>query len=136
MNKVLIDTNVLIYTVDADSQYHHQSQGFLFNSANELFTTSKNISEFLSVITRGKNPVSIENAIKAADDFLTFIKILFPAEHSHIRFKKLLLRYKPSGLSVHDFEIAAIALSNNISQIATFNYNDCTPIKEITLIKL
>ena len=136
MNKILIDTNLLIYSVDADSLYHHRAQNLLLDLSNELFTTSKNISEFLSVITRGKTSVSMVDAIGAVDDFSRFIKIIFPDNQSQIIFRKMLLRYKPSGLLIHDFEIAAIALSNNITHLATFHHSHFALIKELKLIKI
>ena len=49
---ILVDTNVLIYAVDADSRFHEQAIKFLSDSALKLFTTSKNISESLVVLTR------------------------------------------------------------------------------------
>ena len=49
---ILVDTNVLIYAVDADSRFHEQAIKFLSDSALKLFTTSKNVSEFLVVLTR------------------------------------------------------------------------------------
>jgi len=53
MNKsILVDTNVLIYAVDEDSKFHEGALNLLSNSQNNLFTTSKNISEFLVVLTR------------------------------------------------------------------------------------
>ncbi len=51
-NKVIVDTNILIYTVDADSCFHEQAINFLSDSILKLFTTSKNISEFVVVLTR------------------------------------------------------------------------------------
>ncbi|OQX63213.1 MAG: hypothetical protein B5M56_03740 [Desulfococcus sp. 4484_241] len=51
-NAILVDTNVLIYAVDADSRFHEQASNFLSDSALKLFTTSKNISESLVVLTR------------------------------------------------------------------------------------
>ena len=51
-NSILVDTNVLIYAVDADSQFNEQAIKFLSDPALKLFTTSKNISEFLVILTR------------------------------------------------------------------------------------
>lgn len=58
MNKLLLDTNILIYSIDEDSKYFNKSQN-LFSEHFELYTTSKNLSEFLSVVTRlPKNSIS------------------------------------------------------------------------------
>ena len=136
MNKVLVDTNVLVYALDADSMYFQASQIFLLDTSNQLFTTSKNIAEFLSVVTRFPNRISIEQALIAVNDFTRFIQIIFPDNHSFAVFQKLLIGYKTSGLMIHDMEIASIALSNNIVQIATFNKKDFAHVKELQLIDL
>ncbi len=52
MNKLLVDTNVLIYGIDQDSQFFARARAILENSYYHLVTTSKNLSEFLAVATR------------------------------------------------------------------------------------
>ena len=47
MNKVLLDTNVLIYSIDEESKYFNIAQKLIYSYKFELFTTSKNISEFI-----------------------------------------------------------------------------------------
>ena len=54
-DRILIDTNILIYSIDVDSKFHHKSIKLLPNPDNELYTTSKNISEFLVVLTRAES---------------------------------------------------------------------------------
>lgn len=134
--KILIDTNLLIYAVDEDSRYCEKSREILFNPAYELYTTSKNIAEFLSVITRYAKAISIEDALSAVNDFARFITILFPDDKSFLLYKKLLMRYKAHGLAVHDVEIASIAIAHHISAIATFNAKDFDFIKEIHLVEI
>ncbi len=52
MNKVGIDTNVFIYTLDKSSPHHKKCDILLKDPENELFTTTKNISEFIAVFTK------------------------------------------------------------------------------------
>lgn len=66
-NSVLLDTNVFIYALDADSKFHEQSKLFLQNPDYQLSTTSKNISEFLVVLTRTE---SVKIQITHAMDIL------------------------------------------------------------------
>ena len=54
-DRILIDTNILIYSIDVDSKFHRKSIKLLLNPDNELYTTSKNISEFLVVLTRAES---------------------------------------------------------------------------------
>lgn len=48
MTKVLIDTNIFIYDLDKKSKYNSKAKEIL-NSDFELYTSAKNISEFVSV---------------------------------------------------------------------------------------
>jgi predicted nucleic acid-binding protein len=136
MSKLLLDTNVLIYSIDEDSKYFKQAQD-IFTKQFELYTTSKNISEFLSVITRiPKNPLPLEDALLVVEDFINVMAILYPDEESFIIFQSLLRKYKPLELKIHDYEILSIGLANQVNTIATFNEKDFKEVKEIKLQSL
>lgn len=51
-NKVGVDTNIFIYTLDSSSPHHEMCDNFLKDIENELYTTSKNISEYMAVCTK------------------------------------------------------------------------------------
>lgn len=107
------------------------------NKGLELYTTSKNLSEFLAVITRiPKNSISIEEALLVIKDFMSISTVLYPTERSFSIFEDLLQKYKPIGLKIHDFEILSIGLANQINTIATFNVKDFEEISEINLCSL
>lgn len=132
---MLLDTNVLIYAIDEDSKYFHSVQKLLYSDNTKLFTTSKNITEFLAVVTRLPNAsISTSEALKITDDFQATFTVLYPDEKSNLVFRKLLKKYLPQGLKIHDYEIVSIALASNIKKIATFNQKDFSAIDEIELI--
>jgi len=133
MNKLLVDTNILIYSIDEGSKYFQRSQN-IFSDKVELYTTSKNLSEFLSVITRlPKNSLSLDDALLIIEDFTNAMTILYPNEKSFLIFQRLLRKYKPTGLKIHDYEILSIGLANQINTIATLNEKDFKEVKEIKL---
>jgi len=137
MNELLIDTNILVYAIDEDSEFYSKSQKLLYRSDYALFTTSKNLSEFLAVVTKG--PVvslSIDDALAVLADYVSLFSILYPSDNSFAIFRELLRKYKPSGLRVHDFEIASIGLAHEIKQIATVNAKDFEGIGEVKLVKI
>ncbi|MBW8049673.1 MAG: type II toxin-antitoxin system VapC family toxin [Cytophagales bacterium] len=136
MSKIVIDTNIFVYAIDEDSKFFTKSQNFLLDTKYEQFTTSKNISEFLAVVTRGKFPIQIKDALSVVNDIKSSMNVLFPTLSSFSIFEELLSKYEPVGLKIHDFEIASIGLGNQISQVATFNRKDFVEIKEINLISL
>ena len=138
MNKqVLLDTNILTYAIDEDSKYFEVVRGLLNDNSFEFCTTFKNLSEFLSVVTRAPNAsMSVQDALQAVEDFRSYLKILYPTEESLDLFVDLVRRYSPGGLKIHGHEIASIALSNKIPLIATLNKKDFAGIEEITLVPI
>lgn len=52
MSRVLIDTNILVYGIDKDSKYYDQAKKILGQRDKQLVTTSKNLIEFLTVVTK------------------------------------------------------------------------------------
>ena len=134
-NRILVDTNILIYSIDADSKFHQKSLEILLDPENELYTTSKNISEFLVVLTRAETVrINVIDALGILSELLTDITILYPNEKTHLIFYELLKKYKPAGLKIHDFEIASISLANGIDKIATENKSDFKNIEEIKIL--
>lgn len=137
MSKILVDTNILIYAIDQDSQFNSKSQELLLNSKADLFTTSKNLSEFLVVVTKGLTvSLSVDDALLAVNDFMATIAILYPNEKSFSISRDLIKKYHPTGLRIHDFEIISIGLAHKIKQVATNNISDFKNIKEINLITI
>ena len=132
MSKLLLDTNVLIYSIDEGSKYFNKAHN-IFSEQFELYTTSKNLSEFLSVITRIPNPLSLKDALIVIEDFVNGMTILYPNAESFIVFKDLLQKYQPVGLQIHDYEILSIGLTNKVTTIATFNEKDFNKVNEIKL---
>ena len=137
MNNLLVDTNILIYAIDKKSKFFTRSQEIITNPAYSLFTTSKNLSEFLSVVKRHpKSSISTAEAVKILKSFQDYFQVLYPSQVSYNRFISLLEKYKPTGIKVHDYEIVSIALANNVKQIATLNKKDFGSIKEIDLVTI
>ncbi len=137
MTNILFDTNLLIYAIDEDSKYFNSVQKILDDDSINLFTTSKNISEFLSVVTRYPNKsISIKEALLVIEEFKSTFTILYPTKESYLIFIDLLKKYSPHGLKIHDYEIISIALAHKIKNIATANKKDFSGIKEIELVPI
>ena len=80
MNNILLDTNLLIYAIDEDSKYYNSVHKLFDDESNNLFTTSKNISEFLSVITRyPEKSISIKDALIVIEE----LKSIYTDEEIH-----------------------------------------------------
>ncbi len=135
MSKVLVDTNILVYGIDQDSAFFSRARSVLESSNIELFTTSKNLSEFLTVVTRSSGyDLDTALALEILDEIIEGVTILYPNNESFAVLLELVERYKPSGLKIHDFEIISIGLAHKIRDLATFNTADFKPVKELSLI--
>jgi predicted nucleic acid-binding protein len=134
MNNLMLDTNVLVYAIDVDSKYHHQSLKLLQSKDYNLGTSSKNISELLVVLTRGpKVSINSDEAIDVVSNLTSNMQVLYPNLNSSKIFYELIQKYKPSGLRIHDFEIISIGIENDFREFATFNTKDFKLIEEISL---
>lgn len=134
MNRIGVDTNIFIYTLDSSSPYHKKCDCFLKDPDIEHFTTTKNISEYVAVCTKmgvNRNKMNgFYNEIKKN------VNILFPTKKSLENFENLNEKYKPKGNRVFDLEIASILITNNVNIIATVNIDDFKNIREINLVDL
>ena len=129
---ILIDTNILIYSTDTGHIYYNYAISIIKNNLKNIFITTKNVSEFVSVLT--KINIDYSNIQKYLNLIQKNYKILFPNETSFEIFTSLLDKYKPKGNKVFDIEIVSIMLANKINKIATLNKKDFENIKEIILI--
>jgi len=136
MEKIILDTNALVYLVDSSSSFSELVKNFLAAQEYDYYTTSKNISEFLAVVTRiPKKAISIENALESLEELENIIEIIYPTNESMIIFKKLLNKYQVTGIKIYDVEVVSIALSNHINKIYTYNEKDFEGIEEIRTIQ-
>lgn len=137
MSKVLVDTNILVYGIDEDSTFFKRSRKVLEQETYQLVTTSKNLIEFLAVITKSSGyNLSNETALEIVEEIIQGIDIVYPTQESIAIFLDLMNRYQPKGLKVHDFEIISIGLAHGIHQVATFNIKDFKSVKETSIIEV
>lgn len=137
MSRVLIDTNIFVYVIDEDSKYYDQAKRILDQREKQLVTTSKNLIEFLAVVTKSSGyNLNFELALEIIEEIIQSVEVIYPTQESMAIFLELVHRHSPSGLKVHDFEIISIGLAHGIHEVATFNTKDFKSIKEISLLNL
>ena len=93
MNKMVVDTNIFIYDLDRNSVFHKRASELLNDESIELYTTSKNISEFVSVCS--KLEINKELTINYLEDIIENTKILFPDTESLLIYKYLIRTLSP-----------------------------------------
>ncbi len=126
----VIDTNVLIYALDADSP-NHQSSRALLQAAQDgsasLYVFSQILCEFYSIVTNARRvakPRSSADAMNAIAGLLGFLQIL-PVPASTVEsWLRLLARHPVTGADIFDLQIIATMQANAIHRIYAFNHND------------
>lgn len=140
MNTYLIDTNILVYAYNIDSELHQKSLNILQDALDwktKVFIADKNLYEFYAIITdsrRVEKPVPIQEA----NDVVNFLKnsniqIIFPTPKTIDILLPLLKNYKVKKQQIFDFILAAMIIENNIDTIITRNDKDFNKIKEINV---
>ncbi|WKN45533.1 type II toxin-antitoxin system VapC family toxin [Tunicatimonas pelagia] len=126
----------MVYAKDEESDFHRQATYFVENHKAELIITSKSISEYLVIVTRGDKPLSsIDDAIQDIQDFVQNFTLIYPSQQSYQKLNMLLQQYEIRGKRIHDLEMVAIGLANDIVEVATFNTKDFVTIDEIKVME-
>lgn len=132
---MIIDTNILIYFINLDSDKHKQARKFLNDNVGKLVITHQNVLEAIRVLTH-KNfsrSMSLKEALNSVLLIARSCSIISPNLNTYYLVIELIKKYKLSGNRIFDAYLAATALSNGISTIATDNTRDCKKFKEIKL---
>jgi len=132
---MLIDTNILVYAINADSPKNHLAQLYLQNNITKLVVAHQNIFEALRVLTHPKfaNPMTTQNAHEALWAIIEACRIVYPNNKTHYLALELISKNNLFGNQIFDAYLAATALSNNITTVATDNIKDFQKF-EMTLV--
>lgn len=123
---MLIDTNILVYAINADSPKNEAAQLFLQKEINSLVVSHQNIFEALRVLTHPKfsSPMKPKEAQEAVWTIIETCKIIYPNNKTHYLALELIKENNLLGNQIFDAYLAATALSNNITKITTDNDKD------------
>lgn len=125
---MLIDSNILVYAINADSPKHKAAQDFLQKQTgeDEMEVAHQNIFETLRVLTHPKftHPMKTKEAEEAVWAIVDFCRIILPDYQTHHLALELIRKHNLRGNRIFDAYLAATALSNGINTIATDNEKD------------
>ncbi len=132
----LVDSNVLVYAINSASPKNQMAQRFLQSNVGDLAIAHQNVLETLRVLTHGKisNPMSIADASNAIDNIVRACQIISPNRLTYQVALGFLNKYGLTGDKIFDAYLAATAIANDITIIATDNVKDFVYIKELSTI--
>ena len=134
--KMLVDTNIFIYAINADSPKYKRAQKFLKDNQVKLEISHQNVLEAIRVLTHKSfsRPMTLKHALKAVLVIIKSCFLISPNQSTYYFAIELIKNYKLSGNRIFDAYLAATALSNGIDTIATDNTRDFKKFKEIKLL--
>ena len=134
-NKVLIDTNIIVYSNDTtEVDKHLVVKDYITNIAtkNEIFLGAQNLAEFSRIITEKiSNPLSCNKAKKLINNYSTAFKILTYSQTTILKAITLKNEFK---IHFWDALIVATMEENNIDTIITENEKDFKKVKWLKVI--
>lgn len=133
---MLIDSNILIYAINADSPKHERSKKFLKDYLHNLQVAHQNILETLRVVTHitFSHSLNLKEGLESILSLTQSFQIIVPNDKTYYISLELIKKYKLVGNRIFDAYLTATALTSNIYEIATDNERDFKKIKEIKVI--
>jgi len=135
--RVLLDTNILVYSRDEGSPFFGQVcealQGLVSESV-VLCIHPQILREYACVVTRPAPRglgARIERALKEIAEFEAFYCVLPDPEGVWSEWKRLVKASRLAGLRLHDAYIAAVMVGHGISRILTLNEKDFNCFQKI-----
>lgn len=133
---MLIDSNILVYSINSSSPKHKKAQNFLQENLGELIVAHQNIFESLRVLTHSKfpKPMKIGDALGAIENILKGCTVISPDYRTHRFTLELIKKHKLSADEIFDAYLVATALGSGLDTIATDNTKDFQKFTEIKVL--
>ena len=129
----LTDTNVLLRFVDPTHVSYLRIQASidkLWENGHQLQTTPQNFAEFWNASTRPANRNGFGRTPFETGALLHRLERLFPllpdSPDMYSNWRRLVVKYRVSGVQVHDARLVASMLVHDVTHILTFNIQDFT----------
>lgn len=140
-NLLLLDTNVLVYAMDAAAPQHIPSRAILELARSPdagLCVVPQTLAEFYSLVTNPKRvaaPISPTEALSAVESIAVFpgLKILPVPFDVVARWIELCRTHPVKGARIYDLQIVAVMLANGVTRICTYEQADFAPFSEINV---
>ncbi len=128
--QVFVDTNILVFANVKTSPFHEKAKTKLIElveNDNELFISNQVIREYLAVLSRpdvnGKR-LADELLIKDTKRLRTEYTVLFENNQTLDNLLMLLSNCPKGGKQIHDANIVATMINNNLKVLLTHNVDD------------
>jgi len=126
---VFVDTNILVYSKVKSNPFYLTSFTKLYElfNSNQLYISRQVIREYLNVMTKPDNlkyPISLKDLVQDIEYFSENFIILNEDHETTTNLLNLITKYNVKGRQIHDANIVATMLANNIKNLFTHNVKD------------
>lgn len=128
--KIFLDTNILLRSTLPRFPEYEKVYAFVsqyFDDNYELWISRQIIREYIAQCTRPQNfvkPLSTEEIVEQVKGFYGLFKIADETEVVTQKLLQLIQTYQIGGKQIHDANIVATMLANEIEQLITLNHSD------------
>jgi predicted nucleic acid-binding protein len=143
VRRAFVDTNVLVYANVSSAPLHQQAQTALqnlWNGNDELWISRQVIREYAMSVTRPQTfmqPMSVATVIARVQYFEKTFEIADDTSATTAKLLELMKTITIGGKQVHDANIVATMLVNQITHLLTHNTGDFSRYSHlITIVPL
>ncbi len=142
MTAKLIDTNILVYANNEDSEFHAVCKSIVEKAVNGEIKAAiavQNLIELYAVVTDKRRVERPLSAIKAKELIEFYrgnanIRIIAPTPQTVDTVAKLIEKHRPRSQSIFDCFLIATMLDNGVPAIYTANSDHFKPFDSIKVI--
>jgi len=144
MNEISLDTNILLYVIDVESEFYKRSRSLLEKLEEKnigVVVTWQNLAEFYATVTdkkRHARPLTCEQAIKEIRNIVNSesVRLILPNSKTGNVWLELLVKTGIKGQKIHDLSLAATLLSNGVKTLVTENISDFKGVNDLKVLTL
>ncbi|MGV1029176.1 MAG: TA system VapC family ribonuclease toxin [Dermatophilaceae bacterium] len=123
---MILDANILLYAVDADSPHHHAASDWLtsaLNGSTRVGLSCQTVAAFVRIATHpraSRSPLSATDAHAFVDSWLAAPAAWVPpaGDGTLTAYRVLTTRHQVTGNLVPDALLAALALENGVPVVS------------------
>jgi predicted nucleic acid-binding protein len=130
VRRVFVDTNILTYaTIDA-APFHNEARTYLdklWEEDTELFISHQVIREYIANATRPQTyspSLPIDLVLEQVEDFRKTFHVVPDSSLVLSKLLELLRKVSVGGKQIHDANVIATMLANDIGELLTHNTGD------------
>ncbi len=142
IDKILLNTDILVYAADKNSRYHTQAYAVREMAAQRKIygCISLDILDEMFIAFTSKfhssNPLSNHDALREYEKYVNLktISKITPLQNTYRTVASLIKQYKLEGIGIRLAEQIATMLDNQVFTICTFKGDDYAKFEEIKVL--